>query len=245
MARSVRHLRNNERVALPDDSPVASSVTGAPGRAAPAALGAAAVLMIVAATAMPWATYKSDSAGTVHFGGGELGRAALLLAVTELALALCLGLKPAAFVSMAAVAVGVGSLGVAAALALHSIALANTVYRRAPGPSQSAYGLGSGIGLLAAVGMIAIAAVTMGHQVRRRGVQRPITRLLPSRGRNRMRSRSVHLPHAGPGEPSHLPALLSCPEPPLGQSRRTPLGGQYLCPSAPQGRCPRPGWSCH
>ena len=156
-------------MASPAESLLTSRGKGAPARAAAAGLGAAAVLLIVAATAMPWATYKSASTGTVHFGGGELGRAALWLAVTELALASCLWLKPAVFITMAALAVGAGSFVIAAALALHSIFRANTVYRYAPAPSHSAYSLGSGIGVLAAVGMIVIATVAMSQQLRRRG----------------------------------------------------------------------------
>lgn len=137
-------------------------------------LGATAVILAVAAGAMPWATYRSAVTGTVRFGGGDLGHAVLWLAVGQMVLALCLWHWPAVTVGVAAVVVGAGTFVVAAALALHSIARANTVYRYAAGPSHSAYAWGSGLGLLSAVGMIIIAAVTTGHVVHQRdgGVSR-------------------------------------------------------------------------
>jgi hypothetical protein len=135
----------------------------------------AAVLLIVAVTTMPWAIYNSAPTGLSASVGGEVGRVVLWLATGELIVTMCLWIKSDAMFGVAAVSVGAGSIVAAPALALDSIARANSASRYSSSPSHTTYGVGSAVGPLAAVGMIVLASLAVSHVTRQRSdrVHRP------------------------------------------------------------------------
>jgi hypothetical protein len=107
--------------------------------------------------------------------GASWGEVSLWLAIGEVVVAMCLWIKPDANFGIAAVAVGAGSLVAATALALDSIGRANSAFPDSASPSHTAYGMGSGVGLLASLGMIVLASLALSHVARRRSdsVHRP------------------------------------------------------------------------
>jgi hypothetical protein len=109
----------------------------------------AAVVLALAATVMPWATYKDVAGGsTTVFRGGALGLVLVVLGLASIALSLAWLRQTSAALRREQLAVGCGAAIVCVALALNKISAANNV--RAVGPSQTSYGFASGIAFIAA-----------------------------------------------------------------------------------------------
>ena len=108
----------------------------------------AAVVLILAATVMPWATFKDRASGTTTFRGGALGVVLVLLGVASIALSLALLRRPSLALGRLQLAVGCAAVIACIVLALNRISAANNV--TAAGPSQTAYGYASGIAFIAA-----------------------------------------------------------------------------------------------
>jgi peptidoglycan/LPS O-acetylase OafA/YrhL len=109
----------------------------------------AAVVLILAATIMPWATHKDISSGsTTTFRGGALGVVLVVLGLASIALSLATRRGPSIALGRLHLVVGCTALIVCVALALNKISAANNV--TATGPSQTAYGYASGVAFIAA-----------------------------------------------------------------------------------------------
>jgi hypothetical protein len=106
-------------------------------------------VLILAATVMPWATYKDVGRGaTTTFRGGALGVVLVVIGIASIALSLMSLGRPSIAVSRLHLAVGCAAVIVCIVLALNRISAANNV--TAAGPSRTAYGYASGIAFIAA-----------------------------------------------------------------------------------------------
>jgi hypothetical protein len=125
----------------------------------------AAGLLIVAATVMPWATYKDVTTGvTTTFRGGDLSALLAVVGVASVALSLLSITRTSTLVKRVHVAVGSTALVVSIVLALSKISAANHVTQR--GPSQTSYALGSAVAVVAAAVIALTCVVKLGAPTR-------------------------------------------------------------------------------
>ncbi len=111
-----------------------------------------AVVLILAATVMPWATYKDvsrDVTTTLH--GGHVGLLLVALGSTTIVSSPGLLTHLSIAVSRLHVVLGSAALLVSIVLALHGISRANSLALGAaqPGPTRTSYALGAGVAIIA------------------------------------------------------------------------------------------------
>ena len=105
----------------------------------------AALLLVVAAVVIPWATLKDEATGvTTVFRGGPLSVVLVLFAICVVALALLSLVWPSPVLYGIQAAVGALAVVVSIALALSKIALANETARG--GATASVTGIGTTVG---------------------------------------------------------------------------------------------------
>ena len=118
----------------------------------------AAALLILAATVLPFATYKDLANGvTTTFGGGAGGVILVALGVASIGSSFVLLRRPSPALYRIQLALGCSALVVAVVLSLDKISAAN--HFEATGPSQTSYAFGSAVAVLAAA-TIAFTALT-------------------------------------------------------------------------------------
>jgi peptidoglycan/LPS O-acetylase OafA/YrhL len=109
----------------------------------------AALVLILAATVMPWATYKNTATdATTTFRGGTLGVVLVVLGGLSIALSLMSLREPSRVRGRIHLAVGCAAMLVCVVLALHKISTANHV--TVAGGAQTAYGFAPGVAFVAA-----------------------------------------------------------------------------------------------
>ena len=114
--------------------------------------------VILAATSLPWATITQGvPAATTGFDAGSLAAALIGLGLVAIALSLALLARPLGLLRWAVLAECAVTLGFAVVLALRSIAAANATPAHAY--SQTAYAIGSLVGVLSAGAMLAVSVV--------------------------------------------------------------------------------------
>jgi len=115
----------------------------------------AAVVLIVASTVMPWATYKDVSTdATTTFHGGQLGLGLVALGAATIVSSPGLLTRLSTPVSRLHVVVGSAALVGSIVLALHRISQANSTISLAngvtqPGPTRTSYAFGAGVAIVA------------------------------------------------------------------------------------------------
>ena len=109
----------------------------------------AAALLILAATVLPFATYKDLADGvTKPFRGGAGGVILVVLGVASIGSSFALLRRPSPALYRIQLALGCSALVVAVVLSLDKISAAN--HFEATGPSQTSYAFGSAVAVLAA-----------------------------------------------------------------------------------------------
>ncbi len=115
--------------------------------------GIAGVLLIIAATVLPWATCQiGSSSSTVLLLAGPFTWVLILLGVAAIALAAAQARGKATWAARASTVVGVLATVTSALTALTRIAHANDLIVNVGG--SSAYAFGSGVGVLAGVAVV-------------------------------------------------------------------------------------------
>lgn len=123
----------------------------------------AAAAMVLAATALPWATSRNQATDvTTAFRGGPLSAALIVGAGATITLSVVRLARWAAVIDIMQMAVAVGSVVVCVGLALSKIAAANDFV--SPGPTQTSYAIGAGLGLLAGWTMVVTSALSLAQR---------------------------------------------------------------------------------
>jgi hypothetical protein len=119
----------------------------------------AALLLVVAATLVPWATYRDvQTDATTTFRGGPLSVLLVAFGTASIVVSLLLLTRHAASLYKLQLAIGSAALIDSVALALSKISLANHVAMARATASHTAYSFGGGVAILAsaAIGLTSI-----------------------------------------------------------------------------------------
>lgn len=136
------------------------------GRVLVAVQAVGACLVIIATTAMPWATYRVGSSPLTSLHADSLSTLLISMAAISIVIA-CLQLAWHSHSSAwVAVAVGTFNLALTIAEALGRISDANSVALKSSGGSATSYASGSGIAILGCLAIIAAGLVTATAPVR-------------------------------------------------------------------------------
>ena len=126
----------------------------------------AGVTLVIAASWLPWATYQSPFTGSsVWLRGGPLSIALISFGSVSVVIAIIELFRPTILGATGLIACGFAAFVVAVALALTKIADANGLPPHTG--AATSYAVGSLVGLLAALSIVATAAVLLALNVRR------------------------------------------------------------------------------
>jgi amino acid transporter len=136
----------------------------------------AALLLVVAATLMPWATYRDvQTDATTTFRGGPLSVLLVAFGTASIVLSLLLLTRNAASLYKLQLVIGSAALIDSIALALSKISLANHVAMAQETASRTAYSFGGGVAILASAAIALISIIELGsaNVASRNGSTRP------------------------------------------------------------------------
>lgn len=126
----------------------------------PAALVAGALLM-VAASALPWASYRIGSLPAHRLGAGMFGLGLGALGVIGVLLVAAAGRRPFRALVYAEISVGVLAAALSIVIAGARIAHANSVTTASARPTSTSFGLGMPVGLLASAVLVVVAILDL------------------------------------------------------------------------------------
>ncbi len=120
----------------------------------------AGVLLIVATTAMPWATYKEVSTDrTIWFRGGPLAAVLVTLGAVSVVLSVVSLARLSRSMLRVELVVGCTAVGVSIALALSKISAANHFSSFQEGGAQTSYAIGAGLGVIVSIAIVVTSAI--------------------------------------------------------------------------------------
>jgi hypothetical protein len=125
---------------------------------------ASSALVIVAATRMPWATYRDvGSNATTTFRGGPSGLVLAALGIVSLVGAAVSLVRRSAALDRAEMAVGCAAVVTSIVMTLSDISRANHAALAGEGPSRTSYTYGAGVAVLGSLAIATISLITLAN----------------------------------------------------------------------------------
>jgi amino acid transporter len=126
----------------------------------------AGVVLIIAATVLPWATLmESHPRVTAVFRGGPLSGLLVGFGVASVGLSLLWFVRESTALHRVHAVVGCAALVTSIALALDKISLANRVASFQESGGQTSYAFGSGVAILASATIVATSFIGLGNAI--------------------------------------------------------------------------------
>lgn len=131
----------------------------------PAVQIVAGVLLIVATTTMPWATYKEVLTDrTIWFRGGFLAAVLVTLGAVSIMVSALSLVHPSRWTPRLHLVVGCTAVVVSVALALSKISAANHFHSLQDGGAQTSYASGAGLGIIASIVLAVTSAIVLASE---------------------------------------------------------------------------------